>query len=107
MPAVQGYISGATGAGHGVDAQLVTPQLASLEKAKVRAMYAIALLWDNAITAQALLRAYQPHEPRLALQCGINRTATYDGAASPCSPVPLLRLRRWRSAGCTALRHLG
>lgn len=84
MPTVQGYIGGASGTGHGADYAIVDPQLTYLGKAKVLAMAAIDLLWDDASGAQAVLRDYTPPMSRaeyLAFQRGINRTETFDGAA--------------------------
>lgn len=84
MPAVQGYISGATGTGHGADYMIVNPQLTYLGKAKVLAMSAIDLLWDDASVAQNILRDYKAPMSRaeyLAFQRGINKTEAFDGAA--------------------------
>ena len=84
MPAVQGYISGATGTGHGADYMIVNPQLTYLGKAKVLAMAAVDLLWDDASVAQHMLQDYKAPMSRaayLAFQRGINKTETFDGTA--------------------------
>jgi metal-dependent amidase/aminoacylase/carboxypeptidase family protein len=51
MPAMQGYIGGASGATHGADFMITNPQLVYLAQAKALAMSAIDLLWDDAAGA--------------------------------------------------------
>jgi amidohydrolase len=84
MPATQGYIGGATGTGHGADYDIADPHLTYLGKAKVLAMSAIDLLWDDAHEARAILAAYSPamsKDEYLGLQRSMNRTERYDGMA--------------------------
>lgn len=85
MPTVQGYIGGASGNGHGADFAIVNAPLAYLGKAKVLAMAAIDLLWDDARGAQEVLHGYTAPMSRaeyLAFQRGINRIETFDGATA-------------------------
>lgn len=84
MPAVQGYMAGAAGTGHGPDFVIVNHELVYLGQAKVLAMTAIDLLWGDADGAQQVLKDYKAPMTRaeyLAFQRGINKTETYDGAA--------------------------
>jgi len=84
MPAVQGYVGGASGTGHGADFMITNPQMAYVGQAKLLAMTAIDLMWDDAGSAQNILRDYKAPMTRaqyLAFQRGINKTETYDGAA--------------------------
>jgi amidohydrolase len=84
MPAVQGYMSGASGAGHGADYMITDPRFAYLGQAQVLAMTAIDLLHGDAAAAHDVLRDYKPPMSRaeyLAFQRGINKTERYDGAA--------------------------
>jgi len=85
MPAVQGYIGGATGTGHGADYHITDARLAYLGTAKVLATAAIDLLWDEAQEARRIIQTFTPPLSRaqyLALQRGLNRTETYDGASA-------------------------
>jgi metal-dependent amidase/aminoacylase/carboxypeptidase family protein len=84
MPAVQGYMSGASGAGHGADYMITDARFAYLGQAKALAMTAIDLLYGDAAAANEVLRGYKPPMTRaeyLAFQRGINKTERYDGAA--------------------------
>lgn len=84
MPAVQGYMSGASGTGHGADYMITDPRFAYLGQAKVLAMTAIDLLHAEAEAAQAILRNYEPPMSRaayLSFQRGINKTERFDGTA--------------------------
>ena len=84
MPAVQGYVGGASGTGHGADYMITNPELAYLGQAKLLALTAIELLWDDAAVAQGILRDYRAPMSRdryLSFQRGINKTESYDGAA--------------------------
>jgi amidohydrolase len=83
MPAVQGYIAGATGTGHGADYMITEPRLTYLGKAKTLAMSTIDLLWNNAQTAQDLIAHWQApmsQDEYLAAQRGIKGTQFFDGA---------------------------
>jgi len=63
---------------------IVNPHLTYLGKAKVLAMAAIDLLWDDVSGAHTILRDYKPpmsHAEYLEFQRGINHTETFDGAA--------------------------
>lgn len=85
MPAVQGYMGGATGAGHGADYTITEPRLAYLGTAKLLAMAAIDLLWDEAQEAQRILRGFTPlmsREHYLRIQRGLHRTEAYDGVSA-------------------------
>jgi amidohydrolase len=83
MPAVQGYMSGASGTGHGPDYVIADPRFAYLGQAQALAMTAIDLLYGDAAAAQEVLRGYQAPMSRaqyLAFQRGINKTEVFDGA---------------------------
>ena len=85
MPAVQGYVGGASGTGHGADYMITNPDLAYLGQAKLLATTAIELMWDDAAVAQSILRDYKAPMTRaeyLAFQRGINKTELYDGGES-------------------------
>jgi hypothetical protein len=63
---------------------ITNPQLAYLGQAKLLAMTAIELMWDDAAVAQSILRDYKAPMTRaqyLAFQRGINKTESFDGAA--------------------------
>lgn len=84
MPAVQGYMSGASGTGHGADYMITDPRFAYLGQAQALAMTAIDLLYGDAGTANEILRDYKAPMSRaeyLAFQRGINKTERYDGSA--------------------------
>ncbi|MGH8667057.1 MAG: amidohydrolase [Burkholderiales bacterium] len=84
MPAVQGYMSGASGAGHGADYMITDPRFAYLGQAQALAMTAVDLLYGDAAVANEVLRDYKAPMTRaeyLAFQRGINKTERYDGAA--------------------------
>ena len=85
MPAVQGYIAGATGTGHGADYMITEPRLTYLGKAKTLAMSTIDLLWDNAQTAQDLIAHWQApmsQDEYLEAQRNIKGTQFFDGATA-------------------------
>lgn len=84
MPAVQGYMSGASGTGHGADYMITDKRFAYLGQAQALAMTAIDLLYGDAAVAQEVLRGYKAPMTRaqyLAFQRGINQTQRFDGAA--------------------------
>ena len=84
MPAVQGYMSGASGAGHGADYMITDKRFAYLGQAQALAMTAIDLLHGDAAAAHEVLRDYRAPMSRadyLAFQRGINKTERFDGAA--------------------------
>lgn len=85
MPAVQGYMTGASGTGHGPDYFITDHRFAYLGQAKALATTAIDLLYGDAAGAQDVLRDYKAPMTRaeyLAFQRGINKTEVYDGAAA-------------------------
>lgn len=84
MPVVQGYMSGASGTGHGADYLITNPELAYLGQAKVLAMSAIDLMWGEADMARHIVQNHKPPMTRagyLAFQRGINKTEAFDGTA--------------------------
>jgi amidohydrolase len=84
MPAVQGYMSGASGTGHGADFMIADPRFAYTGQAQVLAMTAIDLLYGDADTAREVLRDYKAPmtcAEYLAFQRNINKTELFDGAA--------------------------
>ncbi|RPI42194.1 MAG: amidohydrolase [Betaproteobacteria bacterium] len=84
MPAVQGYMSGASGTGHGADFMITDTRFAYVAQAQVLATTAIDLLYGDAEAAREVLRDYKAPMTRaqyLAFQRGINKTEVFDGAA--------------------------
>jgi amidohydrolase len=84
MPAVQGYMSGASGTGHGADYMIADPRFAYTGQAQVLAMTAIDLLYGDAEVAREVLHDYKAPMTRaeyLAFQRNINKTECFDGAA--------------------------
>ena len=83
MPAVQGYMSGASGTGHGADYMITDPRFAYLGQAQALATTAIDLMYGDADVANDILRDYKAPMTRaeyLAFQRGINKTERFDGA---------------------------
>jgi amidohydrolase len=84
MPAVQGYMSGASGTGHGADYMITDARFAYLGQAQALAMTAIDLMYGDGDVARDILRDYKAPMTRaeyLAFQRGINKTERFDGAA--------------------------
>jgi metal-dependent amidase/aminoacylase/carboxypeptidase family protein len=82
MPVLHPYIGGARGTGHGADYQIVDKPLAYVGPAKALALMAIALLWDGAAAARAVMAGARPpmtREAYLAFQRGMFRREVYEG----------------------------
>ena len=82
MPALHPGVGGATGVAHSADFEIVDPELAYLVPAKLLAMSAIDLLYDNAEKGSELLKNHTPQMSKqeyLDLQNQIFNIETYDG----------------------------
>jgi metal-dependent amidase/aminoacylase/carboxypeptidase family protein len=82
MPALQAYMGGVSGVGHGSDYRISDPGLAYVTPAKALAMTAVDLLWDDAAAARDVLARYKPPLTRaeyLASQRRISRRQLFDG----------------------------
>jgi amidohydrolase len=60
MPVIHPYLAAATGKTHGADFRITEPEHAYLSPAKLLAMTAIDLLWDDAMPARKILADFQP-----------------------------------------------
>ncbi len=83
MPTLHPYIAGSSGSGHGADYTITDPTLAYIENAKLLALMAVDMLWDDAQSAKEIIGAFKPRlsrEAYLAFQRGINKTELFDGA---------------------------
>ncbi len=77
MPVVHPYVSCATGRTHGADFRITEPEHAYLTPAKLLAMTAIDLLWDDAAQARKIIAEFEPamtKEKYLAFERGIFKT---------------------------------
>lgn len=77
MPVVHPYVSCATGKTHGADFRIAEPEHAYLTPAKLLAMTAIDLLWDDAAPARKIIAEFEPAMTRdqyLAFERGIFKT---------------------------------
>lgn len=80
LPAIHPYVNGAEGQGHSVDWKIVDKETAYLGKAKMLAMTAIDLLYDNAQEAEEILETTEPQmtkEEYLEYQRAINKVEVY------------------------------
>jgi amidohydrolase len=59
-PVIHPYVAAARGKTHGADFRITEPEHAYLSPAKLLAMTAIDLLWDDALPARQILGAFQP-----------------------------------------------
>lgn len=81
MPAIHPYINGVEGQGHSVNWKIVDKDTAYLGKAKILAMTAIDLLYDNAQEAKKILESTKPKmtkEEYLEYQRSINKVEIYN-----------------------------
>src|SRR5436309_7693801 len=60
MPVIHPYVASATGKTHGADFRITEPEHAYLTPAKLLAMTAIDLLWNDAMPARQIIADFQP-----------------------------------------------
>ncbi|MBO0737677.1 MAG: amidohydrolase [Alphaproteobacteria bacterium] len=80
MPVIHPYVVAAEGKGHGADWRINEPQHGYLTPAKLLAMTAIDLLYDDAAPAREILARFEPamtKEAYLAFQRGLFRKERY------------------------------
>ena len=80
MPVIHPYVAAATGKTHGADFRINEPDHAYLTPAKLLAMTAIDLLWDNAAPARKILADFTPamkKDEYLAFARGLFRMERY------------------------------
>lgn len=81
MPAIHPYVNGAEGQGHSVNWKIVDSETAYLGNAKVLAMTAIDILYDDAQEAKRILDTNEPNmtkEEYLEYQRAINKVELYE-----------------------------
>jgi amidohydrolase len=84
MPVIHPYVASARGKTHGADFHIHEPQHAYLTPAKLLAMTAIDLLYDNAAVAKQIIGDFQPAMTKagyLAFARGLFKKERYNGAA--------------------------
>src|SRR5271163_4101513 len=84
MPVIHPYVASARGKTHGADFHIHEPQHAYLTPAKLLAMTAIDLLYDNAAPAKEIIGDFKPamtKETYLAFARGLFKKERYSGAA--------------------------
>ncbi|HIE27662.1 TPA: amidohydrolase [Candidatus Poribacteria bacterium] len=82
MPAIHPYIGGAEGTGHSMDWRVADPDIAYVTPAKVLAMTAVDLLYDDAQKAKEILQKTKPRmtkEEYLQYQRNTFRTELFGG----------------------------
>jgi amidohydrolase len=80
MPVIHPYVSCAAGRTHGADFHITEPEHAYLTPAKLLAMTAIDLLWDDAAPARQAISDFQPaftKDSYLAFERGLFKTERY------------------------------
>ena len=85
MPVIHPYINGATGVGHGKDYILEDKQRVYVDSAKLLAMTAIDLLWDDAAEASRILNGSKPKMTKqeyLAFQRALNNKEHFQAEAA-------------------------
>jgi amidohydrolase len=83
-PVIHPYVASATGKTHGADFHISEPEHAYLTPAKLLAMTAIDLLYDDAAPARQIIKDFQPamdKEQYLAFARGLFKTERYRPAA--------------------------
>jgi amidohydrolase len=83
MPVIHPYVVAAEGKAHGADWRIVEPQHGYLTPAKLLAMTAIDLLWDDDAPAREIIDAFEPamtKEAYLAYQRGLFKTERWPAA---------------------------
>jgi hypothetical protein len=82
MPVIHPYVASAKGKTHGADFHIHEPQHAYLTPAKLLAMTAIDLLWDEAAQARQIIGEFQPamtKDSYLAFARGLFKKERYSG----------------------------
>jgi metal-dependent amidase/aminoacylase/carboxypeptidase family protein len=77
IPVIHPYVASATGKTHGADFRITEPEHAYLTPAKLLAMTAIDLLWDNAAPARQVIADFTPaftKDTYLAFERGLFKT---------------------------------
>jgi amidohydrolase len=80
IPVIHPYVASATGKTHGADFRITEPEHAYLTPAKLLAMTAIDLLWDNATPARQVISDFAPAFTKntyLAFERGLFKTERY------------------------------
>jgi amidohydrolase len=80
IPVIHPYVASATGKTHGADFRITEPEHAYLTPAKLLAMTAIDLLWDNATPARQVISDFAPaftKDTYLAFERGLFKTERY------------------------------
>jgi len=80
IPVIHPYVASATGKTHGADFCITEPEHAYLTPAKLLAMTAIDLLWDDAAPARRILAEFEPamtKDQYLAFERGLFKTERY------------------------------
>jgi hypothetical protein len=83
MPVIHPYVASARGKAHGADFQIQEPEHAYLTPAKLLAMTAIDLLYDNAAEARQIIGDFKPamtKDSYLAFARGLFKKERYSGA---------------------------
>jgi len=83
-PVIHPYVAAATGKTHGADFRITEPEHAYLTPAKLLAMTAIDLLWDDAAPARKILADFTPAMTKpdyLAFARGLFKTERYSPSA--------------------------
>jgi amidohydrolase len=86
IPVIHPYVASALGKTHGADFRINEPEHAYLTPAKLLAMTAIDLLWDDAAPARQVIADFKPaftKDDYLAFERGLFRTERYSGEAAP------------------------
>ena len=80
IPVIHPYVASATGKTHGADFRITEPEHAYLTPAKLLAMTAIDLLWDDAAPARQVIADFDPaftKDTYLAFERGLFKTERY------------------------------
>jgi metal-dependent amidase/aminoacylase/carboxypeptidase family protein len=83
-PVIHPYLASAHGKTHGADFRITEPEHAYLSPAKLLAMTAIDLLWDDAAPARRIIGDFQPamtKDEYLAFARGLFKTERYEANA--------------------------
>jgi amidohydrolase len=83
IPVIHPYVASATGKTHGADFRITEPEHAYLTPAKLLAMTAIDLLWDDATPARKVISDFEPaftKESYLAFERGLFKTERWKAA---------------------------
>lgn len=82
IPVIHPYVASAVGKTHGADFRITEPEHAYLTPAKLLAMTAIDLLWDDATPARQVIADYTPaftKDTYLAFERGLFKTERWNG----------------------------